>query len=145
MSEAAAPKAAVIVIYIKSPGSRLTVGAALVVSKETKALKSNCQELVSQIVQGLLQLLGLSRVEMSHLAVYRVAIDALHEPRLTLAEVGGGNLCPVDELGRVTHLLANDLSTQVGDVIVHRGQHPVMILHKFSVKRLTLLWGHGVL
>lgn len=53
-------------------------------------LECHGQELVSQIMESRFQLLHLRGREAGLLAVHLVAIDALHEPRLALAEIGAG-------------------------------------------------------
>ena len=59
------------------------------------------------------QLLRLCGCEAGLLAVHLVAVDALHQPRLTLAEIDPRYLRQVDELDNIVQLFTKRLSLQV--------------------------------
>ena len=98
-----------------------------------------------EVMEGCFQLLRLCWGEAGFLAVHLIAIDALHEPRLALAEINPCNLRHVDKLGHFAHLLAECLGPQVGNVLVHGSKHPQLVFYKFLVEDSFLLGGHGSL
>ena len=86
---------------------------------EIKWLECHSKELFSQIVESCFQLFNFSGREADLLSVHFVAVDALQEPRLALAEIDPRYLRQVDELDNIVQLFTKRLSLQVWEIFIH--------------------------